>query len=121
LPSFLPSREEKKVGLGAKPSKVHGKMIMEKLIIHIEASKDYYDGYAVNVDGIYGAGSSVEECKADVGRGLRLMIESAAARGDRSLPEWLMTGNYVIEYTYDLPRIVSRPSSRRREKVTGYV
>ena len=109
------------MGLGAKPSKVHGKMIIEKLIIHIEASKDYYDGYAVNVDGIYGAGSSVEECKADVGRGLRLMIESAAARGDRSLPEWLMTGNYVIEYTYDLPRIVSRPSSRRREKVTGYV
>ena len=56
---------------------------MEKLIIHIEASKDYYDGYAVNVDGIYGAGSSVEECKADVGRGLRLMIESAAAQSAR--------------------------------------
>ena len=108
------------MGLGAKPSKVYGKMIMEKLIIHIEASKDYFDGYAVNVDGIYGAGSSVEECKADVGRGLRLMIETAAARGDLNLPEWLVTGNYVIEYTYDLPEIASR-RSRRREKVREYV
>ena len=93
---------------------------MEKLIIHIEASKDYFDGYAVNVDGIYGAARSVEECKADVGRGLRLMIETAAARGDLNLPEWLVTGNYVIEYTYDLPEIASR-RSRRREKVREYV
>ena len=86
---------------------------MEKLIIQIEASKDYFDGYAVNVDGIYGAGSSVEECKADVNRGLRLMIESASARGDRGLPEWLVRGDYVIEYTYDIPNV----SSRRRRVI----
>ena len=60
---------------------------MEKLIIQIEASKDYFDGYAVNVDGIYGAGSSVEGGKGEVSGGLGVVMESASARGERGLRE----------------------------------
>ena len=36
---------------------------METLKIIIEKSSDYYDAYVENCEGIYGAGSTVEEAK----------------------------------------------------------
>ena len=38
---------------------------MEKIIMIIEKSKDFYDAYSDNCDGIYAAGNSIEAVKAD--------------------------------------------------------
>lgn len=39
---------------------------MEKIIMVIEKSKDFYDAYSDNCDGIYAAGGSIDEVKKDV-------------------------------------------------------
>ena len=36
---------------------------MKEIIVVIEASKDGFGAYAENVSGLYGAGSTIEECK----------------------------------------------------------
>lgn len=82
---------------------------MEKLIIQIEASKDFFDGFAVNVDGISGGGNTIEECKANILEGLKLMIKNS----DKSYckaPQWLINGDYEIEYRYDTQSILNHYS-----------
>ena len=37
----------------------------KKIIMVVEKSKDYYDAYSDNCDGIYAAGDSIEAVKAD--------------------------------------------------------
>ena len=49
---------------------------MEKLIIQIEASSDFFDGFAINCEGVSGAGQNVAACKENVLEGLRLLKES---------------------------------------------
>ena len=41
-------------------------LIMKKIVIVIEKSKDFFDGYAENCDGIYGAGDSIQAVKDDI-------------------------------------------------------
>jgi len=55
---------------------------MGKLIIQIEASSDYFDGFAINCEGISGGGQNVEACKEDILEGLRLLKES------RPMEQW---------------------------------
>lgn len=38
---------------------------MKKIIMMVERSKDYFDAYSDNCDGIYAAGGSIDEVKAD--------------------------------------------------------
>jgi predicted RNase H-like HicB family nuclease len=83
---------------------------MEKLIIQIEASKDFFDGFAVNVDGISGGGNTIEECKANILEGLKLMVKNS----DKSYckaPLWLINGDYEIEYKYDTQSILNHYST----------
>ena len=70
---------------------------MEKLIIIIEKSSDYYDAYADNCYGIYGAGNTVEEAKKNVLEGLRLFINT---KKEEELPE-ILKGDYEIVYKFD--------------------
>ena len=44
---------------------------MKKIIIVIERSADLFDAYSDNCDGIYGAGDTLEECKADIETSIR--------------------------------------------------
>ena len=76
---------------------------MEKLIIQIEASTDFFDGFALNCEGVYGAGSNVAACKENVLEGLRLLKES------RPIELWpdLLKGVYEIEFKYDVQSILS--------------
>jgi len=76
---------------------------MEKLIIQIGASPDFFGGFAINCDGVYGSGKNVEECKGNVLEGLRLLKES------RSIEQWpeLIKGEYEIEFRYDVQSILS--------------
>ena len=70
---------------------------MKTLRIIIEKSSDYYDAYAENCDGIYGAGHTVEEAKQNVMEGLRLFIQ----HNSDNLPE-ILQGEYEIEYHFDV-------------------
>ena len=79
---------------------------MEKLIIQIGASSNHFGGFAVNVDGVYGAGNTVEECKTNVLEGLRLLIKHSE-NNHYKIPKWLVDGEYEIEYRYDVQSILS--------------
>ncbi len=46
---------------------------MEKIIIVIEKSKDHFGAYSENCDGIYAAGGSIDEVKADTFEAIRLL------------------------------------------------
>ena len=92
---------------------------METLKIIIEKTSDYYDAYADNCDGIYGAGNTVEEAKENVIEGLRLFVET---RKKEELPE-ILKGEYQIIYKFDTQsflnyynNIFSKPAL---EKLTG--
>lgn len=50
---------------------------MEKLIIQIGASSDFFDGFAINCEGVYGGGENLEACKVNILKGLRLLKESS--------------------------------------------
>lgn len=67
---------------------------MEKLIMTVEKSSDYYSAYSENCDGIYAAGNSLQEVKADTEEAVRLIKSN--------LPEdrWpdIIKGDYEIEY-----------------------
>lgn len=74
----------------------NGKFLM--VIMMIERSKDFFDAYSDNCDGIYAAGSSIEDVKADVEKAIRLIKEN--------LPEsqWPneIKGEYDIEWKFDV-------------------
>jgi len=76
---------------------------MGKLIIQIEASSDFFDGFAINCEGISGAGQNVAACKENILEGLRLLKES------RPMEQWpdLLKGEYEIEFRYDVQSILS--------------
>ena len=76
---------------------------MEKLIIQIGASKDFFDGFAVNCEGVYGGGETLEACKINILEGLVLLKES------RPVSNWpeILKGDYEIEFTYDVQSILS--------------
>ena len=91
---------------------------MEKIIIIIESSSDYYDAYAENCPGVYGAGESVEDARKNVLEGLRLYIE----QNKDNLPE-ILKGDYDIEFKYDVQSFLRRYSKHLSlsglEVVTG--
>ena len=79
---------------------------MEVLKIIIEKSADYYDAYADNCDGIYGAGNTVEEAKQNVMEGLRLFIKY----NKNNLPP-ILQGDYTVEYHFDIPTFLKHYST----------
>ena len=66
---------------------------MEKLIIQIGASKDFFDGFAINCEGVYGGGETLEACKDNILEGLHLLQQS---RPKSDWPE-ILKGDYQIE------------------------
>ena len=70
---------------------------METITIIIEKTTDYYDAYAENCEGVYGAGETVEAAKNDVLKGLELLIES---REKKELPK-ILQDKYNIVFKYD--------------------
>ena len=93
--------------------------VMEKIIIVVEKSKDYYDAYSENCDGIYAAGGSIEDVKKDV--------ESAIAAIKNNLPreQWpdQIKSDYEIEYKLDVQSFLEYykgyMSLSGLEKITG--
>jgi predicted RNase H-like HicB family nuclease len=92
---------------------------MDKLKIIIEKSIDYYDAYAENCPGVYGAGSSVEEAKANVLQAI-VLLKEALHKSEH--PE-VLKGEYELEFHFDtqsfLAYYASVFSKPALEKITG--
>jgi predicted RNase H-like HicB family nuclease len=90
---------------------------MKKLKIIIEKSADYFDAYAENCEGIYGAGETVEAAKENLMEGLQLYTNS-----NKEIPD-ILKGEYKIEYTYDIQSFLNYYSKvlskSGLEKITG--
>ena len=92
---------------------------MATIKIIIEKSSDYYNAYAENCDGVYGAGDSVEEAKANALDGLKFLKES---QPESEWPE-ILKDDYDLEYQFDAQsfltyyaNVFSKPAL---EKLTG--
>jgi predicted RNase H-like HicB family nuclease len=92
---------------------------MATIKIIIEKSSDFYNAYAENCEGIFGAGDTVEEAKANLLEGLELLKDT------RSKNEWpeILKSDYNIEYQFDAQSfltyyadVFSKPAL---EKLTG--
>ena len=92
---------------------------MEKIIIVIEKSIDHFGAYSENCDGIYAAGSSIDDVKADTLDAIRLLKENLPAE---RWPEPLKV-EYEIEWKLDVPSFLEYYSHfmslSGMEKMTG--
>ncbi len=85
----------------------------------IEKSKDFFDAYSDNCDGIYAAGESVDAVKADTLEAIRLI--------KKNLPEerWpkQIRGDFEIEWKFDVPSFLEYYSNfislAGMERMTG--
>ena len=92
---------------------------MEKIIMVLERSKDLYCAYSDNCDGIYAAGDTMEEAKADTYRAIEGI--------KRNLPEdrWpkQIKGEFEIEWKFDVPSFLEYYSNfmslAGMERMTG--
>lgn len=87
--------------------------------MNISASKDMFGAFSENCEGIYAAGDTIEETKADTYEAIRLI--------KKNLPEerWpeRIKGDYEIEWKFDVPSFLEYCSSfislAGMEKMTG--
>lgn len=92
---------------------------MDKIIMVIGKSKDFYGAASENCDGIYAAGDSIEAVKADTYEAIEGI--------KRNLPEdrWpeQIKGDFEIEWKFDVPSFLEYYSSyislAGMEKMTG--
>jgi len=70
---------------------------MNTIRIIIEKSSDFYDAYASNCEGIYGAGATVAEAKENALKGLELLLKT---RKREDLPE-MLKGECHFVYQFD--------------------
>ncbi len=92
---------------------------MEKIIMVIERSKDFYDAYSENCDGIYAAGENLEAVKKDVENAINIIKKEypeeqwpAPLRGDYEI-EWKFDTSSFLEYYKDYISLAGL------EKITG--
>lgn len=92
---------------------------MEKIIMVIEKSKDFYDAYSENCEGIYAAGGSIDEVKKDTEAAIGIIKRDypesewpAPLRGEYEI-EWKMDVQSFLEYYKDYLSLSGL------EKITG--
>ncbi len=92
---------------------------MEKVIIIIEKSKDYYSGYSENCDGIYGAGESIQVVKDNIQEAIQLIKTELP---ESQWPEPIK-GDYTLEFKLDVQSLLEYYSGilslAGLEKITG--
>jgi predicted RNase H-like HicB family nuclease len=79
-------------------------MKMNRIIIIIEKSSDFYDAYSENCEGIYGAGPTVQEAKTNVLKGLELLIKTR----DRSQLPALLQDEYEVVFRFDVQSFLNQ-------------
>jgi hypothetical protein len=70
---------------------------MEKILMTIEKTADFYSAYSENCDGIYSAGDSIAAVRADTENAVRLIKKNLPVE---QWPE-AIKGEYEIEYRLD--------------------
>lgn len=75
----------------------------KEIRIIIEKSTDHYSAYAENVEGIYGAGDSVEEAKNSALKSIQLLIEF---NDPKTLPQILKNPHEVV-FQMDVPSVLN--------------
>ena len=92
---------------------------MEKIIMIIEKSKDFFDAYSDNCDGSYAAGEDIEAVKADTMEAIRLIKKNLP---EERWPEQIK-GDFEIEWKFDVPSFLEYyggiMSLAGMEKMTG--
>lgn len=71
---------------------------MKVINVIIEKSSDHYSAYAENIDGIYGAGDSIEEVKSSIHDGIESILNYFKPE---QIPAELK-GEYELTYSYDV-------------------
>ena len=92
---------------------------MERIVMIIEKSKDFFDAYSDNCDGIYAAGENIEAVKADTLEAIRLIKKNLP---EERWPEQIK-GDFEIEWKFDVPSFLEYyggiMSLAGMEKMTG--
>lgn len=73
---------------------------MGRIVMTVERTKDLYDAYSENCEGIYGAGNTLEELKADVLASISQIKENLAKE---RWPNPLKDGEVEVEYRLRSP------------------
>ena len=76
---------------------------MEKILVAIEKTQDHYSAYAENVEGIYGAGSTVQETKKSIEEAIRLTI---AHNSLENIPA-ILTGEHKVVFRFDTESLLN--------------
>ena len=70
---------------------------MKKVKIIIERSNDLFSAYAENVEGVTGAGDTVEEAKASALKSIQILVKY-----NKPNVPLILKGNYTLTYKYDV-------------------
>lgn len=91
---------------------------MPAVKIIIEKTKDFYSAYAENVEGIYGAGATVQKTKESILKSLDLFTRY----NKKKLPK-ILQGEYSIKYKFDTQSLLNYYkgvfTNASLEKITG--
>lgn len=70
---------------------------MEKIVMIVEKSRNYYGAYAENGDGIYAAGNTIEEVQADTIQAINLI------KSELPKKQWpsALKGQYELVWKFD--------------------
>ena len=91
---------------------------MSVIKIIIEKTSDFYSAYAENVEGIYGAGATVQKTKESVLKSLELYVKY----NRKKLPK-ILQGDYSVKYRFDAQSLLNYYkgifTNASLEKITG--
>ena len=91
---------------------------MAVIKIIIEKTSDFYSAYAENVEGIYGAGATVQKTKESILKSLELYVKY----NKKKLPK-ILQGDYSVKYRFDAQSLLNYYkgifTNASLEKITG--
>ena len=91
---------------------------MDVIKIIIEKTSNFYSAYAENVEGIYGAGATVQKTKESVLKSLELYVKY----NRKKLPK-ILQGDYSVKYRFDAQSLLNYYkgifTNASLEKITG--
>jgi hypothetical protein len=91
---------------------------MSVIKIVIEKTSNFYSAYSENVEGIYGAGATVQKTKESVLKSLELYVKY----NKKKLPK-ILQGDYSVKYRFDAQSLLNYYkgifTNASLEKITG--
>jgi len=91
---------------------------MAVIKIIIEKTSNFYSAYAENVEGIYGAGATVQKTKESILKSLELYVKY----NKKKLPK-ILQGDYSVKYRFDAQSLLNYYkgifTNASLEKITG--